>query len=140
MADKVGKFDKRGPWVWCCAECNCSTFKLLEGGVTECAACGLQGAENGEWIKELPEPSGPVKEVLPNANVISFGDVSPSIALRMMMERVDADSLVALIAIEENGRVRSWGGIDTADRAAWLDRRLVDARELLTKCVPKSED
>lgn len=135
----VVSFGKREPLVWCCASCGCSTFKLYEGGITECASCELRGSDNGEWINELPEPEGPAKEMLQDSKVISFGNASPSAALRAMLQRVDPDALVALIAIETNGRVRTWGGIDTQDRAEWLDRRLAEARELLTMLAPRGE-
>lgn len=131
----LGKLE---PLVWCCAACGCSTFKLYEGGITECASCELQGADNGEWVNELPEPEGTPKDKLPDSKVISFGSASPSVALRAMMKRVDPDALVALIALETNGRVRTWGGIDTLDRGEWLDRRLGEARSLLTMLMPKS--
>jgi hypothetical protein len=130
----------REPLVWCCAACGCSTFKLYQGGITECAACELKGSDNGEWINELPEPTGPVKDRLPDSKVISFGDASPAAALRSMLQRVDADSLVCIIAMENNGRVRTWGGIDAQDRVEWLDRRLVEARGLLTMLTPKGRN
>lgn len=136
----VVKFGKPEPLVWCCSACGCSTFKLYEGGITECAACEMRGADNGEWVNELPEPEGPAKDVLPDSKVISFGDASPASALRSMLQRVDADNLVAIIAIEANGRVRTWGGIDTQERVEWLDLRLADARGLLTMLTPKGED
>ncbi|TAA54024.1 hypothetical protein [Shinella sp. JR1-6] len=133
----VVSLGKREPLVWMCASCGCTTFRLYEGGMTECASCEVQGADNGEWINELPEPTGPIKDVLPDSKVISFGDASPSVALRSMLKRVDADNLVAIIAFESNGRVRTWGGIDTLERVEWLDRRLSEARELLTMLAPK---
>lgn len=105
--------------------------------MTECASCEARGSDNGEWFNELPEPVGPVKDVLPDSKVISFGDASPVIALRSMLNRVDPDKLVALIAIETNGRVRTWGGVDTKDRVAWVRRRLKEAQELLTMLVPE---
>lgn len=139
MSNVVG-LPRREPLVWCCTHCGCATFKLYEGGITECASCEVRGADNGEWVRELPEPEGPVKEVLPDSKVISFGDASPAAALRSMLQRVDADKLVAIIAMETNGRVRTWGGIDTQDRAEWLDRRLAEARGLLTMLMPKGEE
>lgn len=135
----VVSLGKREPLVWCCASCGCSTFKLYEGGITECASCELQGADNGEWINELPEPEGPPKDKIPDSRVISFGTASPSAALRSMLQRVDPDALVALVAVETNGRVRTWGGADTQERVEWLDRRLSEARELLTMLAPKKE-
>lgn len=138
MGEVIG-LKKREPLVWCCLECGCSTFKLYEGGITECASCQRQGRDNGEWINELPEPEGPARDVLPDSQVISFGSMSPAAALRTMLKRVDADNMVALIAVESNGRVRTWGGINSADRAEWLDRRLSEARDLLTIFVPDSK-
>lgn len=135
----VVDLDKREPLIWCCAACGCSTFKLYDGGITECAACELQGSDNGEWIKELPEPAGPMKDKLPDSKVISFGDASPAAALRSMLQRVDAENLVCIIAMETNGRVRTWGGIDTQDRVDWLDRRLSEARELLNMLTPRDK-
>ena len=137
MSNVIG-LGKREPLVWCCNACGCSTFKLYEGGITECASCDLQGSDNGEWINELPEPAGPVKDKLPDCKLISFGDASPAVALHSMLQRVDADELVCIIAMETNGRVRTWGGIDTQDRAEWLDRRMAEARELLTFLAPKN--
>lgn len=54
-----------------------------------------------------------------------------------MLARVDPDEAVAVVVILENGRVRTWGGIDTDDRRDWLDGCLDDARDLLTMLVPK---
>lgn len=134
MAEIVA-LKKREPLVWCCTQCGCSTFKLYEGGITECASCEAKGGDHGEWISELPEPDGPVKEVLPDSKVISFGSMSPQIALQTMLRRVDAENVVAIIAMENNGRVRTWGGIDTPERCGWLDRRLDEARGMLTMLV-----
>lgn len=139
MGEVVG-LAKRKPLVWCCTACGCSTFKLYEGGITECASCEAQGADNGEWISELPEPEGPAKEVLPDSKVISFGDASPLAALRSMLRRVDADNLVAVIAIEANSRVRTWGGVDTEDRREWMHQRLGEAGELLTMLISSRAD
>lgn len=130
----VVSLHNREPLVWVC-RCGCSTFKLYEGGVSECANCNKQSADGGEWVNELPEPEGPVRDVLPDTKIISLTDASPAAALRGMLNRVDADALTALIAIESNGRVRTWGGVDTEDRREWLDERLEDARGLLTMLV-----
>lgn len=124
------------PLIWVCASCGCSTFRLYSSGATECASCGQVGADHGDWFRELPEPEGDPKEATPETKVVSFNG-SPAAALRTMMRRINPDEMVALIAIMENGRVRTWGGIDSRERAEWLDRRLADARDLLTFMTPK---
>lgn len=135
----VVKFGKPDPLIWVCA-CGCSTHRLYTTGAVECASCGdVASVSGGEWVKELPEPPAEPRDTLPETRVISLAG-SPAAALQNMMRRVNPDELVARIAIMENGRVRSWGGIDTQERVEWLDRRLADARDLLTMLAPKSED
>lgn len=131
----VVSIHKREPLVWVC-NCGCTTFKLYEGGMTECASCGIEGAEGGEWVHELPEPPMVAKERLPDTKVLSFAD-SPASALRTFLSRADAETMVAAIFIHTNGRVRTWGGVDTKDRVRWLQRRLKDAKELLTSLIPE---
>lgn len=137
MSNVVG-FNRPEPLAWVCTPCGCSTFKLYETGVTECANCGLQGTDNGEWVKELPAPSGKPREAVEDTKVVSLGTAAPVAALRGMMRKVDVDALNSLIAIEESGRVRTWGGVDTDERAKWLSARLSDAHDLLTVCLRKT--
>jgi hypothetical protein len=134
----VVSFAKPEPLVWVCS-CGCSTHRLYTTGAIECASCeNIASVSGGDWVKELPEPSAEPKKVLPETKVISMAG-TPAAALQTMLRHVNPDELVALVAIMENGRVRSWGGIDTQERVEWLDRRLADARDLLTSFVPKSE-
>jgi len=96
----------------------------------------IASVSGGEWLKELPEPSAEPREDIPETKVISFNG-SPRQALQTMVKRVDPDTMVALIAIQENGRVNTWGGVDTEERREWLGRRLEEASDLLTSLIPK---
>lgn len=130
---------KPEPQVWVCV-CGCSTHRLYTTGAIECASCkNIASVSSGEWVKELPEPVAVPKEVQLETKVISLNG-SPKRALATMLDRLDPDTTVALIAIMENGRVSTWGGVDTSDREEWLDRRLADARDLLTTLVPGGEN
>lgn len=130
----VVSFAKPEPLVWVCA-CGCSSHRIYTTGAIECASCGnVASISGGEWLKELPEPPAEPRESGPETKVISIAG-SPRRALASMLNRVDPDSLVCMICIQENGRVRTWGGVDTKDRARWLVRRLKEARALLTTLV-----
>lgn len=122
--------------IWCCAECECVSFKLHVSNVIECASCGNTGP-SGEWIKELPEPAAEPEERYVDANVVSMNG-SPRSALRKFARDSDTDNLLALVSIQENGRVQAWGGIENPMRVGWLHARLEDAYKLLTMYLPKS--
>lgn len=119
--------------VWVC-NCECSTFRCYANGTMECADCGLiSDCDRGGWVRELPEPTYPVREVQGQTKVIALQE--PRYALQNMMRKVNPEELVALIAIETNGRVRTWGGVSGSEgrvRARWLRQQLKTAYDLMT--------
>lgn len=134
--NNVVEFTKPEPLVWVCA-CGCSTHRIYTTGAIECASCeNIASVSGSGWLKELPEPTAEPREALPETKVISFSG-TPRQALASMLSRVDPDGLVCLISIQENGRIRTWGGVDTKARARWLGRQLKEARALLTTFAKK---
>ena len=122
------------PLVWVC-HCGCSTFRFFSNGAQECASCGTV-SDGGEWMAEKPEAPVVPRETERETRVISFAG-SPQQAMREMLRKGRDENILALVAIGEDSRIRTWGGVDTKKRSAWLGRRLKEARELLTVCVPK---
>jgi CDGSH-type Zn-finger protein len=126
---------KREPLIWVCT-CGCSTFRFFSNGTHECASCGII-SDAGEWMAEKPAAPVTPRETERETRVISFAG-SPQQAMREMLRKGLDENILALVAIGEDSRVRTWGGVDTKKRSAWLGRRLKEARELLTVCVPKA--
>lgn len=123
--------------VWACGACDCSTLEVFSNGTTRCPNCG--DVADREWAMLLPDPEYPPKKKV-TPKVITLA-ASPASALRNMMNNVNVDELAALIAIEENGRVRTWGGVNDPERKRWLRWRLKDAYDLMTRpFVKEGED
>lgn len=121
--------------LWVCA-CGCRSFTLYADAVVECADCGtLQAGEPGGWRQALPAApaSAPPLENTTSRTVVTLQDAR-SMVLRLQKDEALVDELVALIALRGGGGLRVWGeAFDTEARQAWLDRRLAEAREILTK-------
>lgn len=130
----VVPFVKPEPLVWVCA-CGCSTHRVYTSGAIECASCENVASVSGEWVREsLPPPNPDPRLATVETKVIALTG-TPKQALDSMMHHAKAENLVALISIAEDGRVRTWGGVDTKARERWLARRLKEARGLLTMMV-----
>lgn len=138
MADIVELRPKAEELVWTCGHCKCVTFRLFSTGEVECANCMKRDC-GCHWRRQLPEPDGQVVlDDTADTKVVSFGG-TPAMALREMMRKVDVDRLQALIAIETNSRVRTWGGINSVEQIDWLDNCLANASELLKVPITKEE-
>lgn len=135
MGEVVG-LKPRDRYVWACGDCGCTTFELFTDGDKVCANCGNAG-DAGQWIDQLPDPVGEIVQTNTHTKVIYIPEAKST--LQQMMRKIDEDRVMALIAIETNGQVRTWGGITEADKIEWLQDCLANAEELLQVCVPKGD-
>lgn len=121
-----------GKIVWRCS-CGCLSFTLLARGEAVCQMCGaLARGPVGDWRKELPEPSGDVPPPGLGDRTVTKLDSSYA-ALRRTLNKASADRTAAVIVLQDNGDVGTWGRMDTDEESAWLDHRLAVAREMLTR-------
>lgn len=132
MGEVVG-FKSPEELIWVCSHCKCTTFCLYSSGEIQCASCGVRDVGEGQWARELPEPVGePTETSYHDRNITSLG--SPQTALKHMMQHVNVDTLEALVAIESNSRVRTWGGYfsDDPDKRKWIRRQLFAAYQIMS--------
>lgn len=119
------------PLIWRC-DCGCITHLAHEDGTLECAQCGAPGAgSGGEWRRHMPEPAAEPKETEDGDLTVTSLDTS-EMALKRVLKTADPETLAALIAIHQTGRVSCWGhDFDTLEQAEWLERRFDDVRRML---------
>ncbi|CAN0653111.1 conserved protein of unknown function [Nitratireductor aquimarinus] len=118
--------------VWRC-NCGCLTNFLRADGGLECAQCGeLASADYGEWRKRFPDtPASPKEQGAGDIKVTDLN--SPKQAVKRALLNADCDTLAALVLLHSDGAMTVWGEhLDTDERAEWFDRRMADAKALLT--------
>lgn len=138
MTDNVIQFGKREPApsqdrvVWRC-NCGCLTFFIRADQEVECAQCGVISADCGDWRARSPEePDGDVAEV-------ALGDVkvtdlnSSENAIRRVVKKIDPGNLIALVVLNADGSISTWGSADTEEQGQWMLDQLLAAHDLMAK-------
>lgn len=81
-----------------------------------------------------PEPVGSSEVAVTDLN-------SSAPALRHALGRAQVDETVAVIVIQRDGGVTTWGESgETAEQIEWFDRRIADARQMLLKKMGQKSD
>jgi hypothetical protein len=122
--------------IWRC-DCGCTTFQAHDSGFLECAHCSLMHEGiGGKWRAFLPDvPSKVVEGEAGDFKVTQIG-VSAS-ALKRVTRQADPEDTAALILLQKDGKVSTWGGdFDTLEQAEWFERRIADARSMLKVLAP----
>lgn len=138
MSDNVIQFGRKADAppvdndrvVWRC-NCGCLTFFVRADQEIECAQCGTISADAGSWRARSPEePVGEVGEVEPDdVTVTDLGD--PAHAIRRVLKKVEPDNVAALIVINNDGSLSTWGETDGKAQAGWMRRRVASALKLI---------
>lgn len=109
--------------------CGCSTWRLLDSGAIECAACDSRGTDFGSWYTKKPDV--PPRDETPFSDVQGNGSIEFA---RARLERMAGDADVKLIAIaRKDGSVHLWTDADGRKQVKWALRRLKTAAGLLKK-------
>lgn len=116
--------------VWRC-NCGCLTFFVRADQEIECAQCKTISADAGSWRARSPEePLGAVEEVEADDVIVTdLGD--PFHAIRRVLKKVDPDNVAALIVINNDGSLSTWGAADGKAQAGWMRRRVSSALKLI---------
>lgn len=119
--------------VYVCG-CGCRTHFARADGELECANCGaLDNVSGGEWRRRLPEPPASPEPLVGGYSTVVELDTD-SAAIARMARDAEPGKMAVMILIFADGTVRSWGReILEAEQIEWLDKRLGDAREMLTR-------
>lgn len=118
--------------VWRCG-CGCITHFLRADGEMECAQCGvLAEGDTGEWRVNLPDtPAKPRETETGDVKVTDLN--SSDAAIRRVLKNADTSTMVALVVLHDDGALSVWGeDLDTDERRDWFDRRIADAKAMLT--------
>ena len=109
--------------------CGCSTWRLLQDGAIECAACDNRSTTTGSWYTVQPEAKEFGGE--PFCDVQGNGSIQFA---RSRVERMSGDADVRMIAIARaNGSVHLWSDAETKKQVKWTVRRFKEAADLLKK-------
>lgn len=116
--------------IWRCP-CGCISFSLRADGVAECANCNRVMDGLGEWRERLPEPTA-------NAPAPSGDDVvvtkmsETGASLSRVLAKASHEGTAAVILLQIDGMVSTWGVPMSADQLEWFDGRIASARKMLT--------
>lgn len=118
--------------LWVCS-CGNTTFHLRPDLVCECAHCHTiisAGEPIGAWkIEAQPPIPREVPQDSLGSVVVDMNDNGAT--LRRVLKWLEEADLSVIIAIEHSGSIKTYGGIDGEQQAAWLERRLERARTML---------
>lgn len=119
--------------VWRC-ECGCITHFVRGDDQIECAKCGaVADGDSGSWRRNLPDV--PVSAPETQDGDVKITDLnSPEAAFKRTLRKADPDKAFALIVVNRDGSLTVWGGdLETEAQRAWFDRKMAEAKALLTK-------
>ena len=109
--------------------CGCSTWRLLQDGAIECAACDNRSTTTGSWYTVQPE----AKEFGGEPFVDIQGNGSVEFA-RSRLQRMATDPDLSLILLARgNGAIHMWSSAETKKQVKWTLRRFKEAVDLLKK-------
>jgi hypothetical protein len=127
-------------YVWTCS-CGCTTFELFADGSELCASCGERSERcvdcGGHWREKLPDvPESPPELDETNFKVTNLNE--PEGLMRRSIKALDHETVEALVIVHKDGTVKTSGpNFDTEECVAWIDRRLMQAREMLLRPYKK---
>lgn len=127
--------------VWVCAKCECTTYFIRPDYVIECAECGQDINQTGEfvgWKHRPPAVPAVTEEIDTERTVIDFADSASG--MDRMKRHLDPDTTAIVIHVANDGAVHSWGSVDGEKQREWFERRIVTAREMLFKPLETPED
>lgn len=61
------------------------------------------------------------------------GDGSFEFARRRVADLAGGGDVVALIVLRKGGEIHTWSDVETGEQIGWLERRVMDAVELIKK-------
>lgn len=129
-----------------CVDCSCVTFQFLSTMKMLCAnckrVCTVDKLAGYEWVAQMPEPPGNPRVTSEEITVVSIDDPRASLRnfLKASLSEDTHNELVALVAIHDSGRLRTWGGVEEMERLPWLIERMADAVRLLNKTNDHGSD
>ena len=131
---EVIAFPSKAPpeMMWVCG-CGCASFTLGGEGDLTCTACSslIVGAEGGWYVPKLPdtawEGDNPITHVMGNDSV--------DFARERMGRHAREPDVSTIIVVRQSGQIHTWTDVDNAEGVQWLQERLTDAEELITRGV-----
>lgn len=129
---EVVHLQPREPGVYVCLRCSNTTWRVLENFTVECGNCG-QVIDKDVGVASHARVSRIADDVkLMTTTTFADGDETDSLAWRRICKGSKPGNTAALIIVDDNGGVRTWGTkFDTKDRKSWLRQRLRTAFEML---------
>lgn len=122
--------EERDQLIWQCG-CGCYSFWLREDGAGECFNCGAL-AEDGAGGWRVPAPPAP-GEPTPStteggSSIVSFA--FKGAALRRVLSRASEGDTAAIIVVQNDGAVHTWGEIGP-EQGEWFAGRINIALEVI---------
>lgn len=116
--------------IWRCP-CGCTSFALRADGVAECANCERAMNGLGEWRERLPEPPQTVHASAGDLTVTKMSETGAN--MDRVLKKAHHDVTAAVIVLQSNGEVSTWGVPMSAAQLDWFDGRIAAARKMLTE-------
>lgn len=108
------------PRIWICP-CGCSTFRLIETGEAECAACDRRAdGERGGWDTH---PSNQTTSVENPFDIVQ-GNGSVEFAKARAARRAQEPDAALIAVAREDGTVTIWSAAENPKQIKWAKRQL----------------
>lgn len=120
MSAEIITLKRPEPRIWICP-CGCSTFRLIEGGEAECAACDQRADhEAGGWDTHPADQTSPVETPFD----IVQGNGSVAFAQARARKRAQEPDATLIAVARADGTATIWTAAETPKQIKWAKRQL----------------
>lgn len=114
--------------IWFC-NCGSYSFKLNERSEAICLICG-DNHGTGMWAHD-PRPNSMPVHPTPTTAISVRSDGTVDFALKEAIRKIDAEKTLALVIIQHNAAVTTWGGSETPEHEKIIVEEMATAQQLL---------
>lgn len=127
MSAEIITLKRPDPRIWICP-CGCSTFRLIETGEAECAACDRRADHDGGGWHE--HPSSQTTPVDTPFDIVQ-GNGSIEFAKARARKRAQEPDAALIAVAREDGTLTIWSAAETPKQLKWAKRQLRKLAALL---------